>query len=59
MNSSDDQAFDLSSWVADLRPVPLAEVRASTHGELGTVLQRILLGQTASRVPVAAFNSSI
>jgi FXSXX-COOH protein len=59
MNPSDDQVFDLPSRVADLRPVPLAEVRASAEGELEAILQRILPGQAASRVPIAAFNSSI
>jgi FXSXX-COOH protein len=59
MNPSDDQVFDLSSDVADLRRVPLAEVRASTEAELGRVLQRIVPAQAASCVPIAAFNSSI
>jgi FXSXX-COOH protein len=59
MNPADDQVFDLPSGVADLRPVPLAEVRASIEGEFGAVLQRIIPVSAARRVPIAAFNSSI
>jgi FXSXX-COOH protein len=45
------------SFVADLRDVPLAEMLGMDL--LGRTIGRVLPRQSANRVPVAAFQSSI
>jgi FXSXX-COOH protein len=56
-------AYDLGSEVAtdlaDLRQVPLAELRAQGDRAISDAVQRILPEESAHQVPVAAFNSSI
>jgi FXSXX-COOH protein len=54
-----DTQSDLVSGVADLRRVPLGQLSDSARGAVGSTLNRVVAGNAAGRVPVAAFNASI
>jgi FXSXX-COOH protein len=59
MNATDGKRSEVSSDLADLRGVPLAEVPTLSDDVLGSALRRLVPAPLARQVPVAAFNSSI
>jgi FXSXX-COOH protein len=59
MNAADDRESAFTSEVADLRRVPLGAVSADSKSAVSGALRRVLREESAHKVPVAAFNSSI
>jgi FXSXX-COOH protein len=59
MNAAEDRGSVLASELADLRRVPLADVRTESKSAMDNAVRRVLREQSAHQVPVAAFNSSI
>jgi len=58
MISVESRSADIASKVDDLRQVPLEDLAAEPRA-VDDALLRVLPDQSAHRVPVAAFNSSI
>jgi FXSXX-COOH protein len=59
MISVEKRGTELASKVEDLREVSLEDLASAKHGAVDDALLRVRSDQSAYRVPVAAFNSSI
>jgi FXSXX-COOH protein len=59
MNAAEDRGSEFASELADLRGVPLADIRTESKSAIDHAVRRVLREQSAHQVPVAAFNSSI
>ena len=59
MDVTPDTTAGLVSPVADLRTVPIAALSGPQNQAGAENVRRTVSGRTASRVPVAAFQSSI
>jgi FXSXX-COOH protein len=55
--ATDDEAFEFTSDLEDLRLIPLTQIAESGAG--ADALARILAERSSYHVPIAAFNSSI